>query len=297
MSPAPASASDRRHAAASVTIRLDVDRARLILDLLKGGRTFSYGPARSQCADLYLPRGPGPHPAIVLIHGGSWTDRYGRVVMRGLAGDLLRRGWAVWNIEYGRVGGGGGWPVTFADVAAAIDYLPQVGAPLELSGGVTVIGHSAGGHLALWAAGREHLPDGAPGSLDGAPPVRVARVIAQAGVCDLAGAYRRWRGGAVLGLMGGPPEDLPERYAAGDPMSLLPLGMPALLVHGTLDQTVSIELARNYERAARAAGTEVELVEVAGAAGRHRAHIDPRGQAWAAVTSRLHVPGLIPLVP
>lgn len=274
-----------------------MDRARLILDLLKGGRTFSYGAARSQRADLYLPRGPGPHPAIVLIHGGSWTDRYGRVVMRGLAGDLLRRGWAVWNIEYRRVGGGGGWPVTFADVAAAIDYLPQVGAPLDLSGGITVMGHSAGGHLALWAAGREHLPDGAPGSLDGASPVRVARVIAQAGVCDLAGAYRRWRGGAVLGLMGGPPEDLPERYAAADPMSLLPLGMPALLVHGTLDQTVSIELARNYERAARGAGTEVELVEIPGAAGRHRAHIDPRGQAWAAVTSRLHAPGLVPLVP
>ena len=112
-----------------------MDRARLILDLLKGGRTFSYGPARSQCADLYLPRGSGPHPAIVLIHGGSWTDRYGRVVMRGLAGDLLRRGWAVWNIEYRRVGGGGGWPATFADVAAAIDYLPRVGAPLELNGG------------------------------------------------------------------------------------------------------------------------------------------------------------------
>jgi acetyl esterase/lipase len=150
-----------------------------------------------------------------------------------------------------------------------------------------VIGHSAGGHLALWAAGRERLPDGAPGRLEGGPPVRVARVIAQAGVCDLAGAYRRWRGGAVLDLMGGSPEDLPERYAAGDPMNLLPLSMPALLVHGTLDATVSVELARSYERAARAAGSEIELVEIPGAAGRHRAHIDPRGQAWAAVVSRL----------
>lgn len=270
-----------------------MDRARLILDLLKRGRTFSYGPERSQRADLHLPGGPGPHPLTVLIHGGSWTDRYGKIVMRGLAGDLLRRGWAVWNIEYRRVGGGGGWPVTFADVAAAIDYLPRVSAPLDLHG-VTVIGHSAGGHLALWAAARRQLPEGAPGHLAGDPPVRIARVIAQAGVCDLAGAYRRWRGGAVLGLMGGPPEDLPERYAAGDPMHLLPLPMPALLVHGTLDQTVSIELARNYERAARAAGSEIELVEIPGAAGRHRAHIDPRGQAWAAVTSRLHAAGTVP---
>jgi acetyl esterase/lipase len=268
-----------------------VDRARLILDLLKRGRTFGYGPARSQRADLYLPGGPGPHRLIVLIHGGSWTDRYGRIVMRGLAGDLLRRGWAVWNIEYRRIGGGGGWPATFADVAAAIDHLPKLAAPLDLGAGVTVIGHSAGGHLALWAAGRTRLPDGAPGHIDGEPSVHVARVVAQAGVCDLTGAYRRWHGGAVKALMGGSPEELPERYAAGDPMCLLPLSMPALLVHGTLDETVSVELARSYERAARTAGSDVQLVEVPGEAGRHRAHVDPRGQAWVQVT------GWLPVVP
>jgi acetyl esterase/lipase len=264
-----------------------VPRTRLILDFLKRGRNYSYGPARSQCAELYLPVGPGPHPVIVLIHGGSWMNRYGRVVMRALAADLVRRGWAVWNIEYRRVGGGGGWPVTFADVGAAIDHLAELRAPLDLDRGVTVIGHSAGGHLALWAAARERLAPGAPGYLEGDPPVPIARVIAQAGVCDLAGAYRRWRGGAVRALMGGPPDELRERYSVGDPMQLLPLSMPALLVHGALDETVSVELARNYERAARAAGGEVELVEISGEAGRHRAHIDPRGQAWAAVTTRL----------
>jgi len=263
-----------------------VARTRLILDLLKRGRSFSYGPHRSQRADLHLPPGPGPHPVIVLIHGGSWTARYGRIVMRGLAADLVRRGWAAWNVEYRRVGGGGGWPATFADVAAAIDHLAELHAPLALDA-ITIIGHSAGGHLALWAAGRDKLPQGAPGFIAGAPAVAVARVVAQAGVCDLAGAYRRWHGGAVRGLMGGSPEELPERYAAGDPMNLLPLSMPALLVHGTLDETVSIELARSYERAARAAGGEVELVEIPGQDGRHRAHLDPRGAAWAAVTSRL----------
>ncbi|MGH2863830.1 MAG: alpha/beta hydrolase family protein [Solirubrobacteraceae bacterium] len=271
-------------------------RAGVILDLFKRGRVFSYGRARSQRADLHLPSGLGPHPLVVLIHGGSWTDRYGRIVMRGLVGDLLRRRFAVWNIEYRRVGGGGGWPATFADVAAAIDYLPRVDAPLMLDG-VTVIGHSAGGHLALWAAARPRLPDGAPGRILGEPRMRIARVIAQAGVCDLAGAYRLWRGGAVLGLMGGPPEELPERYAAGDPISLLPLSMPALLVHGTSDETVSIELARSYERAARAAGSEIELVEIPGAAGRHRAHIDPRGRAWAAVTGHLSAPACGSSVP
>jgi acetyl esterase/lipase len=263
-----------------------VARARLILDLLRRGRTFSYGPDRSQRADLHLPPGPGPHPLIVLIHGGSWRARYGRIVMRGLATDLVSRGWAVWNIEYRRVDGGGGWPATFADVAAAIDHLAELAAPLALDA-VTVIGHSAGGQLALWAGARDKLPPSAPGSIAGPAPVVVTRVVALAGVCDLAGAYRRWHGGPVRALMGGSPEELPERYAAADPMRLLPLAMPALLVHGTRDETVSIELARNYERAARAAGGEVELVEIPGAAGRHRAYIDPRAAAWAAVTSRL----------
>jgi acetyl esterase/lipase len=264
--------------------------------MLRRGRTFSYGPHRSQRADLHLPPGPGPHPLIVLIHGGSWRARYGRIVVRGLASDLVRRGWAVWNIEYRRVGAGGGWPATFADVAAAIDHLAELPAPLALDA-VTIIGHSAGGHLALWAAGRDKLPEDAPGFIAGAAPVTVACVIAQAGVCDLAGAYGRWHGGAVRALMGGSPEELPGRYAAGDPMRLLPLSMPALLVHGIGDETVSIELARNYERAARAAGGAVELVEIPGAAGGHRAHLDPRGEAWAQVTSRLHVPARMPLAP
>jgi acetyl esterase/lipase len=152
---------------------------------------------------------------------------------------------------------------------------------------VSILGHSAGGHLALWAASRERLPAGAPGCLDGAPRVRPRRVISQAGVCDLEGAYGRWRGGAVLALMGSGPEDAPERYRAADPLQLLPASAPALLVHGVRDETVSVELSRAYERAARAAGAEVELVEIEGQAGRHRAHIDPRGEAWAAVTKRL----------
>ena len=107
---------------------------------------------------------------MVLIHGGSWQARQGRIVMRGLAGDLLRRGWATWNIEYRRVGNGGGWPHTFADVAAAIDHLAAIDAPIDLAN-VSVLGHSAGGHLALWAASRGKLPSGAPGQLAGGPPV------------------------------------------------------------------------------------------------------------------------------
>ncbi len=261
--------------------------------MLRRGRTFSYGADRSQCAELHLPADPEshpPHPLIVLIHGGSWQARYGKIVMRGLAGDLARRGWAVWNIEYRRVGGGGGWPATFTDVAAAIDLLPELDAPLDLER-VSVIGHSAGGHLALWAASRDKLPAGAPGSLADGAGVRIRQAVAQAAVCDLAGAYGLWRGGAARALMGGGPDELPERYAQGDPMRLLAPTMPVLLVHGVRDETVSVALSRNYADAARAAGGEVELVEIEGHAGRHRAHIDPRGEAWAVVTERLaHAP-------
>ena len=264
-----------------------VSRTRLVLDFLTRGEVRSYGPLRSQRADLYLPLGAGPHPVMVSIHGGAWHKRYGRSLMRGLAADLVRRGWAVWNIEYRRLGeAGGGWPATFEDVAAAIDHLAHLSAPLDLAR-TTLAGHSAGGHLALWAAGRGRLPARRAAELGGHPRVPVAGVISLAGVCDLAGAYRDWHGGAVRALMGGSPEELPERFALGDPLALVPLGAPALLVHGRLDETVSVKLSRSYARASRAAGGVVEVVEIDGPAGRHRAHIDPRGAAWAAVTDWL----------
>jgi acetyl esterase/lipase len=263
-----------------------VARSRLILDFLSRGRSHRYGPHASQRADLYIPSGPGPHPVMILIHGGSWHKRYGKVFTRGLAGDLLRRGWAVWNIEYRRVGAGGGWPNTFADVAAAIDHLAALEEERLDLDRVSILGHSAGGHLALWAAGRPNLPHGAPGALDGPPRVRPRRVISQAGVADLADAYRRWHGGVVRDLMGGSPEEVPERYDAGDPIRLLPLEIPALIVHGVRDETVSIEISRGYADAARAAGSEVELVEIDGEVG-HRTHLDPRSAAWAAVVQRL----------
>ncbi|HXN38734.1 MAG TPA: alpha/beta fold hydrolase [Solirubrobacteraceae bacterium] len=261
--------------------------ARLIAEMLmRRGRTVAYGPDPSQCADLNLPHAPGPHPVMVLLHGGSWRSQYGKRVMRGLVGDLLARGWATWNVEYRRVGNGGGWPETFLDVAGAIDHLPQLDAALDLDR-VSLLGHSAGGHLALWAASRERLAPGAPGRLEGQPRVRLRAVISQAGVCDLSASARRVPGGAAAALMGGGPDDLPERYDAADPMRLLPPSAPVLLVHGTADQTVSVDYSRSYAQAARASGDEVELVEIAGEAGSHRAHIDPRGEAWAAVTRRL----------
>jgi acetyl esterase/lipase len=226
---------------------------------------------------------------VVTVHGGSWTTGYGKVVMRGLAGDLARRGYAVWNIEYRRIGArqGGGWPATFLDVAAAIDHLTVISAPLDLER-VVFLGHSAGGQLALWAAGRGALRDGAPG---GHPRVEPAAVVSAAGVNDLAQCHREVPGGAIGVLMGGSPDERPDRYAVADPIAHVPLAVPVLLVHGTGDTTVSVRRSRNYARAALARGGQVELVEIPGAEGSHRRHVDPRGAGWAAITSWLDALG------
>lgn len=255
---------------------------RIAADAAHGGAAHAYGPARDQRAELRLPPGPGPHPVAVVIHGGSWSPPYTKVIGRPLAADLARRGWASWNIEYRRLGpSGGGWPATFLDVGAAIDALADVDAPLDL-GRVVPIGHSAGGHLALWAAGRPGLPAGAPGAQ---PRVRASAVVAQAAVCDLERGGVLTRPGALAHrLLGGGPDDVPDRYDAANPMRMLPVGLPVLLVHGPQDTTVRVGQSRDYHRAARDAGVDCELVEPDAI---HRAHVDPRSAAWRAVTDRL----------
>jgi acetyl esterase/lipase len=259
-------------------------RARLILDLLARPRRYRYGPGRSQRVDLHLPRRGGPHPVAILVHGGNWHARYGKILMRPLAVDLARQGWAVWNIEYRRLGRGGGWPHTFLDVAAAVDLLDESEASIDLDRTV-VVGHSAGGQLALWAAGRYKLAPGAPGA---GPRVRPQAAVSQAGVNDLTAAYRGLPGGGAVGrLMGGGPDELAARYDVADPIRDVPLDVPVLLVHGRDDDTVSVRRSRDYARTARERGASVDLVELAGPAGSHRAHLDPSGQAWSVVTDWL----------
>jgi acetyl esterase/lipase len=204
-------------------------RPRLLFDFVTPGRAVRYGTEhRCQQAELHLPRGREPHPVVVTIHGGSWSAGYGKVVMRGLAGDLVRRGYAVWNIEYRKLGRGegGGWPATFEDVALAIDHLATLAEPLDL-GRVIFFGHSAGGQLALWAASRGNLPSGAPGA---GPRVEPVAAVSAAGVADLAESYRETPRGAVGRLMGGGPDEFPERYAVADPIALVPLAIPVLVV-------------------------------------------------------------------
>jgi len=253
-------------------------------------RTVAYGPHPAQVADLHRPAGrDGPTPVVVpvvvLLHGGFWQAGFGRSLMDGLARDLAVRGVAAWNIEYRRVGEpGGGWPGLLLDVAAAVDTLADLapGERLDLDR-VVAVGHSAGGHLALWLAGRGRLPAAAPGA---DPQVRLRAAVSQAGVANLAAGFAaRLGGGAVGSLLGGSPARRPERYRVADPAQLLPFGLPQLLVHGAADRIVPPSQSRSHALAARAVGDRVELVELAGVG--HFELIDPRQDAWRAVLSRL----------
>ena len=230
-----------------------------------------YGEHPRQVADLHKPLGAGAHPVVVVLHGGSWQPPYTRLIMRPLCLDLVRRGYAALNVEYRRLGReGGGWPQTFDDVAAAIDHLGRLDdGTLDLDR-VTMLGHSAGGQLALWAGGREGLPADAVGA---APAVSVQRVLAMAAVCDLSSA-----GSAARELLGGDPAQVPERWTQADPMRRIPLGVPVGLVHAIDDATVSIGRSRAYVAAARAAGDDVTLAETPGG---HRDPIDPDSRAWS----------------
>jgi len=227
---------------------------------------YRYGSLPSQYAELSLPAGSNRVPVVVVVHGGFWRTAYGAELGRPLAVDLVQRGWAALNVEYRRVGsgrsaGGGGWPQTALDVAAAVDALAEDGqrlasGRLDLSR-VVGLGHSAGGHLVGWLAAREGLPSAAPGA---SPAVRLSGLVSQAGVLDLVTAARDGVGGrAVPDLMGGRPDQEAEAYALASPLARLPLGVPSVCVHGEADDIVPISQSETFVAAARAAGDESEL--------------------------------------
>ena len=238
-------------------------------------------------ADLYLPvlADGGRCPVVVLIHGGYWRSAYDRSLMRPLALDLARRGIAAWNVDYRASGdGGGGWPRTFEDVAAAVDLLVDVAAdhPVDLDR-VATVGHSAGGTLALWTAARPGLPTGAPGH---DPAVTVDAAVSLAGVNDLVAGHAAGLGsGAVEALMGGPPNRDRPAYALASPADRLPIGVRQLVVHGSDDDVVPLSQSTTYAAAVATAGDPVELLEIEGAD--HFAVIDPAHHAWTLVAGRL----------
>lgn len=246
-------------------------------------QTHRYGPAASQVGDLHLPKAKHP-PVIVLVHGGFWRLPYGYDQMTPLAVDLTRRGYAAWNLEYRRIGEpGGGWPNTLKDVSIGIDHLAKLkaaGADLDLARVVSV-GHSAGGHLALWAAGPRRLEAGDP-----APRVKVAAAVGQSPAADLLRVYELGCSNRVaLELTGGTPAEYPERYRNASPRALLPMGVPQLIVHGGKDDVVIPDIGREYAEAARKAGDPCDYVEFPGIG--HFEHLDPKGVAWKAVVNWL----------
>ena len=256
-------------------------------------RRFTYGSDASQWADLYEPvqvRHPG---VVVIVHGGYWQSDYTASLGEPLAMDLAARGYTAWNLEYRRLGNGGGWPATFEDVAAGIDRLATVTSSGSSSGSpsgsstldltrVVAVGHSAGGQLAVWAGARPKLATGAPGAH---PRVMLRGVIAQAGVLDLRRADQQGLGGGtVAGLMGGSSRAVPARYRVGDPLELVPLGIPVRCLHSATDGVVPIEQSAAYVAAATAVGDDARLTRVPGD---HFALISPSSPAWAAALELL----------
>jgi len=251
---------------------------------------LSYGDSPDQIGELWSAGRREPRPVVILVHGGYWRSRYRLDVMRALAGDLLGRGFAVWNLEYRRVGSpGGGWPGTFDDLAAGVDFLGELAEPFSLDlNRIAVVGHSAGGHLALWLAARHRVAFGWSGS---APRLRPSLAVGLAPIPDLAaGARRRLSNDAVVDLLGCWPSERPDIYRQTSPAALLPLGVRQVLVHGTADTSVPIDLSRRYRAAASDAGDQCELIELAGVD--HFALIDPATAAWrlsaGAILAELH---------
>lgn len=242
-----------------------------------------YGAGPRQLGEWWVPPATsgGPLPTVVLVHGGYWRPSYDRHLEDAVAADLAAGGSLVWNLEY--AASDAPWPETLTDVAAGYDFLSRGRyADRVDTARLAVVGHSAGGQLALFLASRDRLPAGAPGA---GPHQAPGLVVPQAPVAALALASREGLGGgAVDALLGGAPAKVPQRYAVADPVALVPGGVRSVLVHGTADAVVPMTQSTTYRDAAVAAGDDCRLVQVPGG---HFEHLDPTSAAWAAVKDAL----------
>lgn len=252
-----------------------------------------YGPHSLQFGDLRLP-GTKSAPVVVFLHGGWWKAAYDLEYGGHLCQALKARGIATWSLEYRRVGDeGGGWPGTFQDVAAGFEHLNELQKtyPLDLTR-VAVMGHSAGGHLAYWLAGRHHVPKGNALSPSGIPKPGIKAAIALAGAVDLrltidlAGYFTFAHDkDEVISFMGGSPDQVPDRYKVGNPGDLLPLNVPQTLIQGTEDDQIPPQLPQRWAERGRRMGESVKVEMIPGAD--HFDVCDPLSKAWSTVQATI----------
>ncbi len=257
----------------------------MALPVIPPSASIAYGPATSQVVEVFLPKGKGPFPVVVLLHGGCWLRQFeGLKQTSGIAADLAARGVAVWNIDYRGVDEpGGGYPGTYQDVATAVDRL-RAEAPryrLDLNR-LVVVGHSAGGHLGLWAAGRPHLPRTSP--LWSAQPLPIRTVISLGGVGDLRA--QEAQAAKVCGFdraqLGAPG---PAPFADTSPAEWLPDGVRVVMIHGELDPIFPPATGEAYVAKVRAAGGQADFVLIPSVG-----HFEPvmaATPAWQTVVARI----------
>ena len=257
--------------------------------VVPAAQRIAYGADPLQFGELRLPASGGPHPVAIVIHGGCWVSALGTLApravamdnMRPLAAALAEQGIATWNVEYRRLGNaGGGWPGSFRDVAAAADFVRNLAKdhPLDLKR-VVAIGHSAGGHFAMWLAGRSKLP--ATSDLHVSNPLPLAGVVNLDGPADLKAALAVQQSicgrPAITELIGGSPEERPDRYRHASPVELLPLGVPQVFFAGRMFNAQ----VQPYAEAAARAGDTVRAFPNANAP--HFVFIDPKSDVASQV--------------
>ncbi|HEX6574098.1 MAG TPA: alpha/beta hydrolase [Gemmatimonadaceae bacterium] len=251
---------------------------------------IAYGKDSSQYGDLRIPAGSGPHPVAILVHGGCFKAQYATTRDLAAMADALKEdGIATWNVEYRRVGQpGGGWPGTYLDVANAVDYLRNIAKKYSLDlNRVVIVGHSAGGHLAMWAAARSRVPS--TSAIYTKNPTRVRGVIDLAGPLDLSAHITEYeqlcRDSVITSLMGGTPQTVSARYAQASPIKLVPLGIPQVLVIGEHEDFVPRPLVEAYAQAATQAGDSVRTIVIPAVG--HFEIASPSSSTWPAVKSAI----------
>ena len=246
---------------------------------------LAYGPAPSQYAELFLPQGSGPFPVAVLVHGGCWTSKFGGITqLRNMAGALAARGIAVWNVEYRRSDeAGGGYPGTYQDMHAALELLTKQAPARKLDlKRMVAVGHSAGGQLVQWMAGRAKIPASSP--LYRANPLPVPNVVSLGGLADLrkeAALIKSSCGRDTVELAGTPSRERPDVFVDTNAAELAPNGSRTWLVTGELDTISPPRVAHDYAARVRKLGDAAEVVILPGAS--HYDEVAATSPAWPQV--------------